>query len=270
MRQNTLRRFLALLWLFGCQAHAQVETANGGITSPQSPELKVRAMLVPAEEADLTLFEVVGSWGLDPKNEIRGVLPYVISTYQGLEKAGLGDVGLHYKHLIHGDNGVMTSDRFSLLVDATLPTGASSDPRFPPRAQLGLGTPALGVGLVYSLIRDRHRASFELGYMQPLGNGYAGTTRLNLAYWYRLSPASFPENESPTEVRAVLELLGEVRGSEFGQPPGTLIYLAPGLQIHPSRQLQLEMNVRVPVAQSFQDGMGDRQVGGSLMAKFRF
>lgn len=71
-------------------------------------------------------------------------------------------------------------------------------------------------------------------------------------------------------MRGVLELLGELRGPEFGQDAGTLVFLAPGIHVHPSRQVQLELNLRVPIAQSLEDGMGDRQLGGSLNAKFRF
>lgn len=261
---------LVLTWLLSAQAWAQIETANGGITSPYSPELKIRAIVMPAQESDMTILDLSGSFGLNPKNEIRVMLPYVFSEHMEARASGLGDVGLRYKHLLHGSNAVMSSDRFSLLVDAVAPTGNSDHPDLPPRAQLGLGTPQLGLGLVYSAIRDRHRASVELGHLQPFGNGYAGTTRLNLAYWYRLTPAEFPEGEQPTEVRGVVELLGELRGPEFGQNAGTLVYFAPGLQIYASSIFQLEMNARIPIAQSLDDGMGDRQVGGSLAAKFRF
>lgn len=89
-------------------------------------------------------------------------VPYVISHHTEAEKAGLGDVAFGYKHVLSSSNGVMTSNRFALLVDTIVPTGASNDPALPPRAQLGFGTPRVGVGLVYSIIRDRHRASIEV------------------------------------------------------------------------------------------------------------
>lgn len=228
------RRLLAWYFLMAflvSPGWAQIETANGGITSPYSPELKVKGMVMPMELSDMTVVELSGSFGLDPKNELRLVIPYVISEHMGFSASGLGDVSVRYKHLLVGSNGVMTSDRFALLIDAVAPTGQSNLPELPPRGELGLGTPQVGLGLVYSAIRDRHRFSAELGHLQPLGNGYAGTSRLNLAYWYRLTPAEFPEDGQPTEVRGVLELLAELRGSEFGQDAGTLVYLAPGLQI---------------------------------------
>jgi hypothetical protein len=249
---------------------AQIETANGGVTSPHSPELKAKGMVMRAENGDMTTFELSGTWGLNPTNELRVLVPYQISEHMGAQESGLGDFALRYKHSLTSSNGVMSSDRFALLIDASAPTGNSDNPDLPQRAQMGLGAPAVGVGLVYSLIRDRHRASFEVGHMQPLGNGYAGTSRLNLAYWYRLTPAEFPEDGTPTEVRGVIELLGELRGPEFGQDAGTLVYLAPGLQIYPSREFQLELNLRLPIAQSLSDQMGDRQLGGSLAAKIRF
>ena len=51
---------------------------------------------------------------------------------------------------------------------------------------------------------------------------------------------------------------------------GTLVFLAPGLQIHPSRTTQFEINALIPIAQSLRDPLGDRQLGGSFTAKFRF
>ena len=68
----------------------------------------------------------------------------------------------------------------------------------------------------------------------------------------------------------MVELLSELRGAERGRDAGTLVFLAPGLQIYPSPSTQVELNVLVPVAQSLRDPLGDRQLGGSLTAKFRF
>lgn len=261
---------LALWLVFSLPSWAQIETANGGVTSPRSPELKTRVMLMRAQNGNRTTAEVVGTWGLDPKNELRAIVPYVFTDQLGTSQSGIGDLYVRYKHSLAQTDGVMSSNRFAVLVDATMPTGDSDNPGLPPRAQLGMGTPEIGAGLVYSIVRNRHRASAEVGYLQPLGNGFAGTGRLNVAYWYRLTPAEFPEDDLPVEVRGVVEILSELRGAEFGQDAGTLVYLAPGLQIYPSRAFQLEFNVRIPIAQSIRDQMGDRYVGGSLAAKFRF
>jgi hypothetical protein len=251
-------------------ANAQIETANGAIMSPRSPEMKVRTFYQGAQNGDTYGLKLVGTWGLTRKDELRVVLPLLAREYLGDTDVGIGDVYVRYKHSLFQDDGVMTSDRFALLVDGSLPTGNSSDPSRPTRAQLGLGTPVLGAGLVYSVIRDRNRFSAEVGYRQPLGNGLAGTTRLNLAYWYRLTPAQFPEDGHPTEVRGILEILSELRGPERGRDAGTLVFVAPGLQIHPSRSTQIHLNVLVPVAQSLRDPLGDRGLGGSFTAKFRF
>lgn len=261
---------LLLIFLATGTASAQIETANAGVVSPRSPELKIRTFYRGAENGDRYGLKLIGTYGLTRQDEIRLVIPVLNREYLGDSQFGLGDVMWRYKHSLYQKDGVMKSDRFAFFVDGSLPTGDSSDSAVPTRAQLGLGTPQLGAGLIFSNVRDRHRFSAELGYSQPLGNDLAGTTRLNLAYWYRLTPAQFPEDERPLEVRGVVELLSELRGAERGRDAGTLVFLAPGLQIYPSPSTQVELNVLVPVAQSLRDPLGDRQLGGSLTAKFRF
>lgn len=261
---------LSLLLALSQTALAQIETANGAVTSPRSPEMKVRTFFRGAENGDSYGLKLVGTWGLTRQDELRVSLPVLNREFFGDSQFGLGDLYLRYKHSLHQDDAVMSSDRFALLLDGSLPTGNSDEAGRPTRAQLGLGTPQLGAGLVYSVVRDRHRFSAEVGHRQPLGNDLAGTSRLNLAYWYRLTPSQFPENEKVTEVRGVVELLSELRGPERGRDAGTLIFLAPGLQIFPSSSTQIELNAHIPIAQSLRDPLGDRQLGGTVTAKFRF
>lgn len=261
---------LLLCMLFSRTAQAQIETANGAVNSPRSPEMKVRAFFRGAENGDTFGLKVVGTWGLTRKDELRLSLPLLNREFQGSTRTGIGDLYFRYKRSLFQDDDVMSSDRFALLVDGTLPTGEYRQDGRPLRAQLGLGTPQLGAGLVYSVVRNRHRFSAEVGHRQPLGNDLAGTSRLNLAYWYRLTPAEFVEGDPVTEIRGVVEVLSELRGAERGRDAGTLVFLAPGLQIFPSPSTQIELNALIPVAQSLRDPLGNRRLGGSMTAKFRF
>lgn len=258
-----------ILLLLTAPAMAQIETANGGVTSPWSPQLKVRSFLMRAENGDTYGVRLTGSMGLTRQDELRLALPLVHRSFRGRQVFGNGDLLVRYKRSLFQKDGVMRSDRLAVLLDTTLPIGVT-DRDFPTRAQPGLETFQVGAGLVYSKIRDRHRFSVELAHRQPLGNDLAGTSRLNLAYWYRLTPAQFPEDETPLEVRGVLEVLSELRGPERGRPAGTLVWLAPGFQIHPSSEFQMEVNLLVPVAQSLRDPLGTRNLGGSFTTKFRF
>ena len=262
---------LAFIFTLIHPASAQIETANGAVMSPRSPQMKVRSFYRGAENGDSYGLKLTGTWGLTRADELLIAVPILSREYFGDSEFGLGDAYVRYKHSLWQEDGVMTSDRFAVIVDGSLPTGRSGDsPTRPTRTRLGLGTPQIGAGLVYSVVRNRHRFSAELGHHQPLGNDLAGTSRLNLAYWYRLTPASFPDDGNPTEVRGVVELLSELRGPERGRDAGTLIFLAPGLQIHPSRSTQFEVNALIPIAQSLRDPLGDRRLGGSFTAKFRF
>lgn len=263
-------RYLTLFWaLATAVCWAQIETANGGVISPWSPQLKIRTEFLDTENSQTAGLRLTYTFAASRKEDIRLILPLRYRRLEGVEAAGLGDLRVRYKRSLFQEDGVMRSDRLALLLETDLPIGRSNVEGWMPRAQLGLGSPQLGAGLVFSRIRDRHRFSAEVGWREPL-NRLAGTGRVNLAYWYRLTPAQFPDDELPVEVRGVLELLSEYRGAEFGQPAGVLVWLAPGLQIHPDENIQFEVNARVPLAQSLDDQLGRRNWGGSVTVKLRF
>lgn len=176
-------------------------------------------------------------------------------------------------------------NRWAFLTEVGLPTGAtdardSNGSLLPRRLQIGSGSVSLGAGTAYTSIKDRHRFSVEAFYRHylPASETRLGSTaELNLAYWYRLTPAQFAEDEEePTEVRGVVELLnlyrfsGEVEGAPGGGR-GALVWLAPGLQIYPPGQdVLFEGAMLIPVAQTLNDELGRRQWGVTGSIKILF
>jgi hypothetical protein len=95
--------------------------------------------------------------------------------------------------------------------------------------QLGTGSWWFGAGSVFTAIRDRQRFSAEGIYRHPTrhdGFRPSASLDLNLAYWYRLSPAVFaPEREAI-----------EVRGGP-GSPLALSAARGPAAPLQRSRQL---------------------------------
>lgn len=284
-----LTRLFWLCLVLTCSVRAQVMTENAGAISPETPILRQTFQYLDYSAAGELRYTPTAIWSPDPKREFRLSVPYVWKTTDfpggSAFRAGLGDVTLRYKQSLWQENDVMASERWAFLAEVGLPTGPtdSRDGRgaiLPPRLQIGSGSFTLGAGTAYTLIKDRHRFSVEAFYRHYLpasGTRFGSTAELNLAYWYRISPAQFPEDEeTPVEIRGVLELLNVYRfsdqfeGNSVGGR-GALVWLAPGLQIYPEGQdVLLEGALLIPVAQSLSDELGKRRWGLTGTIKILF
>lgn len=272
--------WLYLIFIFSAKVRAQVLTENAGAISPETPILRQTVLHLDYSAAQELRYTPTLIWAPDPKREFRLTIPYAWKTVDfaggSASRAGLDDITLRYKQSLWQENDVMASERWAFLAEIGVPSGPT-DTRsaqgnvLPPRLQIGTGSFSLGAGTAYTLIKDRHRFSVEAFYRHYLpasGTRFGSTAELNLAYWYRLSPAQFPEDEeTPVEVRGVLEILNVYRfsdqfeGKSIGNR-GALVWLAPGLQIYPEGQdVLLEGALMIPLAQTLSDELGKRRWG---------
>jgi hypothetical protein len=279
-----------ILWiaLLSCLAAApglaQVNTENAGTLSPEIPALRETILYLRYENADELRWSQQFFYALDNRNELRLAVPLVQkNVFDQSSTFAPGDVSLRYKHVLWVNNGVMQSDRWALLLETIAPSGdvgarGANGLLLPDRLQIGSGTWWLGVGTGYTTINDRSRFAVEAMLREPIsgsGDHFGTTLDLNVAYWYRLTPAEFPEEGQPVEVRGVLELLSTYRfnSREDGlvlPDQGWIVWAAPGLQIYPSEDVLLEGSFLLPVFQDVQDALGRRQWGVTGSVKIFF
>jgi hypothetical protein len=272
-------------------ASAQIVTENAGIVSPEAPILRESVSFFDSENLKETRWTSQFIFALDTTRELKLSLPLVSreSTVQltggGEETSdlfGLGDASIRFKQSLWQRDDIMESTRWAFLTELGVPTGdddaEENGTPIPPRLQLGTGDWSFGVGSAFTTIRDRQRFSVEAFYRYRTRHEdvqLGPSTDLNLAYWYRLSPAAFRPEEETTEVRGVLELLSSYRfasevGNDTQDDSGTLVWLAPGIQIYPGTSVLFEANVQVPLYQDLDDALGDRHWAASLVIKFLF
>jgi hypothetical protein len=266
-------------------AAAQVYTADAGVTSPN---LRVaRESLDWLRTGHVEQFRADTRLSFSPRTDLEmGLLvPWVRRRVEfedpggGRQRAtveGLGDMHLHAKFALERADDVMQSDRLSLLGILTLPTGAD-DARtngfeLPRRLQLGLGAPGTGLGIVKTIVRNRHRASAEFVWRHAFDHeGFApgDLLTLNLAWWYRLVPATFDPQVQEPEWRLTLELLSDYqftdRDTGGSQHDGGVVSRAAvGLQCNVSPSFRCEGAIRLPLFQN-QDGVfGDERFGFTI------
>ena len=280
----------ALLLAVLCRAaQAQVVTENAGVISPETPIVREGLSVLDAENLREVRWEHQLIYALDPTREVKLTMPLVwrdveLASAGGVEDAdltGLGDVSLRFKQSLWQEDAVMASTRWAALAEVGAPTGDDDETEngvlIPRRMQLGTGDWSLGAGTAYTWIRDRQRFSAETLFRYRTrheGLRLGETLDLNLAWWYRITPARFPPGDPPLEVRGVLELLSSYRWPSAGDgdqdDDGTLVWLAPGLQVYPSKSVLLEAALRAPIHQDLDDALGDRRWAGVLALKFLF
>lgn len=285
---STLRVAMLVALSAGAAApvSAQIITDNAGVQSPQTPLLREGFTFTQSEHGEEWAWRQKLYLSTDRSNEFQLALPYVgrsVDTSVGnIDIAGLGDVSLRWKHALVREDDVMRSTRWSTLLDLTAPTGDSDDRdgdvAIPPDLRISRGDWTFGVGGAFAMVDDRHRFAAELVYRHATshdGFQLGDAVDLNLAYWYRISPARFDAVQQATEVRGVLELLSNYRwssksdGADTGDE-GTIVWLAPGLQVFPRDWLLFEGGVQLPIAQTIDDAYGDRHFGAVFGVKFLF
>ncbi len=257
-----------ILWWFLLlmfRAEAQILTENAGTVSPESPGLREVIQVNRSQGLNEVRITTQGAFSWEPGEELRISLPYTFRS-----GSGLGDASLRYKKLLLKEDEVMASERLSLLAELMVPSGrfeASGPPR---ELQNGMGSWQLGVGVAYTQIQDRHRRALEVLFRQPLNGPIPQQLDANLAYWYRLTPAEFGD-EPEVELRGVIELITQHRfGGQLPAMRGSLVWLAPGLQIYASPEVQFEVGLQIPIAQSVGDALGRRNTGGLFSVKLAF
>lgn len=275
--------FFAILVVACCcpqLASAQILTENAGTVSPETPTLREVLSIRRNQGFDEGRVDHSFLFSWEAGREIKIVVPTLQRSVhfqnQTLNSTGLGDSIVRYKQVLYKDDGVLASERFAFTAELTVPTGrytarTGNGLELPTELQNGMGSWYLGGGLVYTSILDRQRFSVEGVVRKPFNGGLPSETDLNLAYWYRLTPVEFSPGE--LELRGVMEVLTSYRfggTQEQERMRGTLVWLAPGLQIYPNPDVQFEVGVQIPIAQSVNDFVGRRNVGGLATMKIQF
>lgn len=282
---RTLGAFATVVTTAGL-AHAQLVTENAGVVSGETPVLREAFGFTQYAHGHDFVWSQRFSFAFDRRDELQLTLPFHERELElaggDADFAGFGDATLRWKHALWREDDVMLSDRWSLLAEITAPTGDGANTAdglaLPPDAQLSRGDWAFGAGTAFTHIHDRERFAAELFYRYRTaheGVQLGAAAELNLAYWYRLAPASFTDLEGVVEVRGVLELLStyrwdaEVGGANAGDS-GAFVRLAPGVQVFPRDWMLFEAGVELPLVQSLDDSAGDEQFALRFAIKFLF
>ncbi len=271
--------------------YGQIFTDDGTPISPETPRLREKFRYQDSENAEDVTWAHEFSYALDPANELRLDVPTrhrdVRFTDNSGEKhsktlTGLGDVSLQWQHSLRQTDWVMGSNRLAVNLTLKAPTGEDDKTvdgvDIPRRLQPGTGDWSTGVGGVYTRVEDRHRVSVQGTFTHHTrhdGIRMGEEVDLDLAYWYRLYPATFEPGQRSDEFRGIVELNSTYRfeSEENGSDPGDngwLLWASPGVQYYASPAIQLETAVQFPVVDGIEDSIGDRHYAVQFNVRFLF
>lgn len=268
-------------------ASAQILVRNGGIPSPNTPQLGADLRFFEADELQESRLTTRLAWSFEGRTGFEIEVPLVQrdATFGAStdDATALGDVELRVQRSLFQADDVLASTRWAVFADLRLPTGDDDALRgpngpFPRLLQPGMGSLGIGAGAVWTRIRDRHRFSAELHALwNDEDGGFQMGTEIHagLSYWYRLRPATFDAEHHVTEVRPVLELLltqrfeSERDGRGTGDE-GALGWVAPGVQVFPREDLLVQASVALPFINEIDDVLGRRDWAALLSFRFYF
>ena len=266
--------------------HAQILTTDAGVRSPELPSIRTLFSYRHYDAVDELRLRTEGVYSPTRDLELKAVLPVVsrrVETVAGHQDLhGFGDSFLQGKFAVIREDGVMRSNRVSVLGRAILPTGdtgatAIGQPLHP-RLQLGLGSYGVGLGAAATIVRDRHRASVAVDWehrSDHRGFDPGDQLRLDVAYWFRLSPAQFDVRTSAPEWRAVFELRSLYAFRDHGpggsvSDRGAQVDGILGLQLNAGTSVRGEIGLVAPLLDELRDPLGDTGFGVLLGLTFYF
>ncbi|MBL8728875.1 MAG: hypothetical protein JNM25_10620 [Planctomycetes bacterium] len=265
---------------------AQFYTTDAGVQSPDLPSLRERIEWRSRRDAEQWIAETRLVWSPRRELELDLTVPLVARHLDGVggrsAQQGLGDVVTSGKLALVRDDGVMQSDRLSLLLDVSLPTGDDDGTvdglDLGPRAALGLGTAGVGAGIGGTIVRDRHRAAAAVRWWQFARDGGfepGPMLALDVAWWYRLTPAVFAPHGDEVELRLVVEALArwvadDRRGGNDVGNGGHELRLVVGLQANLTPSFALELGAVLPLTETTSSPFGDERLGGLFSCRMSF
>lgn len=209
-------------------------------------------------------------YGFTEKFALIGIAPYLDKTFKagGVERGdhGLGDVTLLGRHQVFQLDRPGETFRAQLLGGLKFPTGNDDERdavgRLPQPLQLGSGSYDPMVAGVFTWQRLRWQTDFDLAYkINTEANDFrfGNTLAHDVAFQYRLSPWTLPEQGVPSFVYGVVELNGiwaehdKLSGGKIGASGGYTLFVSPGLQ-YVTRRWVAEISVQLPVVQNLNGG----------------
>lgn len=177
-----------------------------------------------------------------------------------LDVAGLGDVALLGRWTFKKWLGQWKRTDLAVIGGVELPTGDTNRRdngiRLPPTLQLGSGSFDPFLRMAFTRIVKRKSVFAELQYKintpGALDYEFGDVLEYDLAVAYRLFPAEKypnPEFYGILELNGIWEQQARQRGREVKNTGSHTVFLSPGIQTIPLKNLLLEASVQIPIYQ---------------------
>lgn len=284
-------RVVGWLAVVAATAAGQAFTESGSITSRQTPDLGARIEAYETTNVfDLrtaTRLKLGLTPDLEFEVESQSVwyrrVRFVGADGFGAREVlgGLADPHFQLKTSLLRHDGERDATRLAAFAELGVPVGRDSQRAngvlIPRQLQISSGGWTFGGGGAFTWIRDRHRFSTEARfrhYTRHDGFRLGETIHINTAYRWRATPDVIDVERRQLEVRPMVELLYEHRFESRAQrgldDDGDRLWLAPGVQLFPFPNLQLELSVRLPVWQTMDGPDGNARWGALASVRVWF
>ncbi|MDO8137901.1 MAG: hypothetical protein Q6354_09695 [Candidatus Brocadiales bacterium] len=202
-----------------------------------------------------------------------------------LDVAGLGDATLLGRWTFKKWLGHWRRTDMTVIGGVELPTGDTNRRdegiRLPPELQLGSGSFDPFLRMAFSRIVKRKSIFAELQYKVNMPGAldfkFGDVLEYDLATAYRLFPAvkyPNPEFYGILELNGVWEQQARQRGRDVENTGSHTIFLSPGIQVIPLKNLLLEASVQIPIYQDLRGKQLGYEVGdlgdSNIVFGFRF
>lgn len=189
------------------------------------------------DNLDAWTVPVVLPYNIRTRFMVGGILPFRrISAENGESATGIGDLGVFAKLLLLQRDGLRRTFRIALKLQENFPTGNNDDRPF-----LGLGAYQTTAGFTAAWITTAYGIYGEATY-RAISQNIPDRIIYNVAVGVPLLPVTFP----PKQLNIFLEITGQ---SQISGDEG-IIFLAPGMQLIPSKRYLIEAGIQFPLKEN--------------------
>lgn len=243
----------------------------------------------------LTIHEVPTVFGYAPTRDIAAAIsiPWIEKSQRRnlsdrrvtLDAAGLGDMAVLGRWTFKKWLGPWRRTDLAVIGGVELPTGDTNRRdegiRLPPTLQLGSGSFDPFLRIAFSRIVRRNSLFAELQYKVntpgALDYKFGDVLKYDLAFAYRFFPAEKypnPEFYGILELNGIWEQQARQRGRNVKNTGSNTIFLSPGIQAIPLKNLLIEASVQIPIYQDLRGKQLGYDVGdpgnSNIVFGFRF
>ena len=202
----------------------------------QGNGIRTFGKFISKENTSIYIQPIAIPYNITSKFQIGAIFPFKFITPKGSKTiGGFADMSIFVKYQLYKKDATAKTFRILGLVKQTFPTGKATS-----KPAIGTGLSQTYIGLVIGQINSKIGVYSDFGYNITNKNA-SDNFSYNFSVGMPLLPHKYPQKQLNTFL--------EFNGNYVFDPKTHTLFISPGLQFIPGRQILFETSFQIPIVQ---------------------